>query len=41
MDTKNIPFVNSVTFLWKSTNQKPELPVSAMFVNGSRRNVHS
>jgi hypothetical protein len=25
--------------LKKSTNQKQELPVAAMFVNGSRRNV--
>jgi hypothetical protein len=25
----------------KSTNQKQELPVAAMFVSGSRRNEHS
>jgi hypothetical protein len=27
--------------LKKSTNQKQELPVAAMFVNGSGRNMHS
>ena len=28
-------------FFWKSTNQKQELPVADMFVNGSGRNVQS
>jgi hypothetical protein len=28
-------------FFWKSTNQKQELPVVAMFVNGSGRNEQS
>ena len=27
--------------IFKSTNQKPELPVVAMFVNGWGQNVHS
>jgi hypothetical protein len=27
--------------LFKSANQKQELPVAAMFVNGSGRNEHS
>jgi hypothetical protein len=26
------------TIFWKSTNQKQELPVAAMFANGSGRN---
>jgi hypothetical protein len=26
---------------WKSTNQKQELPMATMFVNGSGRNKHS
>ena len=28
-------------FFFKSANQKQELPVAAMFVNGSGQNVHS
>ena len=28
-------------FFQKSTNQRQELPIAAMFVNGSERNEHS
>jgi hypothetical protein len=31
----------SEKIFWKSTNQKQELPVAAMFVNGSGRDEHS
>jgi hypothetical protein len=29
------------SFFWKSTNQKQELPMVAMFVNGSKQNEQS
>ena len=33
--------VSEEKIFYKSTNQKQELPVVAMFVNGSGRNEHS
>jgi hypothetical protein len=33
--------VSGEIFFFKSANQKQELPVVAMFVNGSGRNAHS
>jgi hypothetical protein len=33
--------VSEKKILWKSTNQKQELPVVAMFVNGSELNPQS
>jgi hypothetical protein len=33
--------VSEEKIFYESTNQKQELPVAAMFVNGSERNEHS
>jgi hypothetical protein len=37
----NVSFCHHLAIFQKSTNQKQELPVANMFVNGSGRNEHS